>query len=44
MHFLIYYLTIEDLKGIQKNALVEGEDGIAYGGVVGQPQVLQRRA
>ena len=44
MYLLIHHLAVEDLEGIQVNALVEGEDGIADGGVVGQAQILLRGA
>jgi hypothetical protein len=40
MYFLIYHLSIHNLERVEVNALAEGEDGITYGGVVGQPQIL----
>ena len=42
MYFLVHDLAVENLKGVQMDALVEGEDGIADGGVVGQTEILMR--
>ena len=44
MYLLIHHLAVEDLEGVEVDALVEGEDGIADGGVVGQAQILLRGA
>ena len=44
MYLFIHYFPIQDLEGVEVNALVEGEDGIADGGVVGETEVLLRRA
>ena len=43
MYLFIDNLTIQNLEGIQMNALVERENGIADGGVVGQTEVFLRR-
>ena len=40
MHLFIYDFTIQDLEGIQMDALVEREDGLADVGVVGQTEVF----
>ena len=40
MHLFIYDFTILDLEGIQMDALVEREDGVADVGVVGQTEVF----
>lgn len=40
MHLFIYDFTIQDLEGIQMDALVEREDGVADVGVVGQTEVF----
>ena len=44
MHLFIYDFTIQDLEGIQMDALVEREDGIADVGGVGQTEVFLRGA
>ena len=44
MHLFIYDFTIQDLEGIQMDALVEREDGVADVGVVGQTQIFLRGA
>ena len=44
MYLFIHHFTVQDLEGIEMNALVEGENGIANGGVVGQAQILLRGA
>ena len=44
MHLSVYDFAIQYLEGIQMDALVEGEDGVADTGVVGQAQVFLRRA
>ena len=35
MNLFIHDLAIQNLEGVQMHAFVEGEDGIADGGVVG---------
>ena len=42
MHLFVYDFAIQYLEGIQMDALLEGKDGVADGGVVGQSQVLLR--
>ena len=42
MHFLVHHLAIQDLEGVEVNALMEGEDGIANGGVIGQTEIFLR--
>ena len=44
MYLFIHYFTVQDLEGIEMNALVEGENGIANGRIVSQAEVLLRRA
>ena len=43
MRFLIHDLAVQNLEGVQVNALVERENGVADGGVVGQTEILLRR-
>ena len=43
MYLLIHHFTVQNLEGIQMNVLMEREDGIADGGVVGQAEVFMRR-
>ena len=43
MYLLIHHFTVQNLEGIQMNVLMEREDGIADGGVVGQAEVFLRR-
>ena len=40
MYLLIHHFTVQNLEGIQMNALVKGEDGIADSGVIGQTEVF----
>jgi hypothetical protein len=40
VYLLIHHLTIQNLEGIQMDALVKGEDGIADGRVVRQTEVF----
>ena len=42
MNLLIHNLAIEDLERVEVNALMEGEDGIANGGVIGQTEIFLR--
>ena len=42
MYFLIHNFAVQDLEGVQMDALVEREDGIADGGVVGQTEIFLR--
>ena len=44
MYLFIYHFAIQDLEGIQMDALVEREDGVADVGVVGQSEVFLRGA
>jgi hypothetical protein len=44
MYFLVHYFAIQDPEGVQMDALVERENGVADGGVVGQAEVLLRGA
>ena len=44
MHLFIYDFTIQDLEGIQMDALVEREDSVEDVGVVGQTEVFLRGA
>ena len=44
MYLFIYNLTIQNLEGIQMNALMERENGVADGGIVGQTEVFLRGA
>jgi len=43
MYLFIHYFPIQDLEGVEMNALVEREDGVTDGGVVGQTEVFLRR-
>ena len=43
MYLLIHHFTIQNLERIQMNTLVERENRIADGGIVGQTEVLLRR-
>ena len=43
MYLLIHHFTIQNLERIQMNTLVERENRIAEGGIVGQTEVLLRR-
>ena len=43
MYLLIHNFTIQNLEGIQMNALVERQDSIADGGIIGQTEVFLRR-
>ena len=43
MYLLIHHFAVQDFEGIQMDALLKGEDGIADGGVVGQTEVFLRR-
>jgi len=40
MYFFIYDFTVQYFEGVQMNAFVEGEDGVADGRVVGQAEVF----
>ena len=40
MYLLIHHFAIQNLEGIQMNAFVERENGVADGGVVGQTEVF----
>ena len=40
MYFFVNDRAIQDLEGIQVDAFVEREDGIADGRIIGQPDVL----
>ena len=42
MYFLINHFPVQDLEGVEVNALMEGEDGIANGGVIGQTEIFLR--
>ena len=42
MYFLIHHFAVQYTEGIQMNALVEGENGVADSGVVGQAKVFLR--
>ena len=44
MYLFIHHFTVQDLEGIEMNALVEGENGIANGRIVSKAEVLLRRA
>ena len=44
MYFFVNDRAIQDLEGIQVDAFVEREDGIADGGIDGQAEVLLRGA
>ena len=44
MYLLIHDFTIQNLKGVQVNTFVEGEDGVTDGGVVGQAEIFLRGA
>ena len=44
MYLFIHHLAMQNLKRIQMDALVERENGVADGGVVGQAEVLLRGA
>ena len=44
MYLFIDDFPIQNLKGVQVNALVEGEDGVADTGVDGQTEVFLRGA
>ena len=40
MFFFIHHFTIQDFKGVEVNALMKGENGVADSGVIGQAEVL----
>ena len=42
MYLLIHNFTIQNLEGIQMNALVERQDSIADGGIISQTEVFLR--
>ena len=42
MYLLVHHLAIQDLEGVEVNALMEGEDGIADGGIIGQTEIFLR--
>ena len=44
MYLFVHDLAIQDLEGIQVNALKERENGVADGGVVSQTQIFLRGA
>ena len=44
MYFLIHHFSVQDLEGIEVDALIEGENSVADGGVVGQAEVFLRGA
>ena len=44
MYLFIHHFTIQDFEGVEMNPLVEREDGVTDGGVVGQSQVFLRRS
>ena len=43
MHFFVDHLAVQYLEGIEVDAFVQREDGVADVGVVGQPQVFLGR-
>ena len=42
VYLFIHHLTVQDLKGVEVDALVEREDSVSDSGVVGQTQVFLR--
>ena len=44
MHFLVCHLAIQYFEGVQVDAFVQRQDGIADGRIVSQPEVFLRGA
>ena len=40
VYFLVHHFAAKDFEGIKMYALMQGKDGVADGGVVGQPEVF----
>lgn len=40
MNFFVNDFTLQNLEGVEVDAVVERKNGIADGGIIGQPNVL----